>query len=92
MKYTTSIEIDLPREKVLQLIADPEQAPRWLRGLVLHEPVNGAHGQVGTTSRVVFPMGKQRMEATETITRLEPAARGSPTSPRRCRRSWRPRC
>ena len=73
MKYTTSIEIDLPREKVLQLIADPEQAPKWLRGLVLHEPVNGAHGQVGTTSRVVFQMGKQRMEATESITRLEPA-------------------
>lgn len=44
MKYTTSIEIDLPREKALQLIADPEQAPKWLRGLVLHEPVNGAHG------------------------------------------------
>jgi hypothetical protein len=73
MKYTTSIEIDLPRGKVLQLIADPEQAPKWLRGLVLHEPVNGAHGQIGTTSRVVFQMGKQRMEATETITRLEPA-------------------
>lgn len=73
MKYTTSIEIALPRDEVLQLIADPAQTPKWLRGLVLHEPVNGAHGQVGTTSRVVFQMGKQRMEATETITRLEPA-------------------
>lgn len=58
---------------MLQLIADPAQTPKWLRGLVLHEPVNGAHCQVGTTSRVVFQMGKQRMEATETITRLEPA-------------------
>ncbi|WP_026818696.1 SRPBCC family protein [Arthrobacter castelli] len=73
MKYTTSIEIALPRDEVLQLIADPSLMPKWLRGLVLHEPVNGAHGQVGTTSRVVFQMGKQRMEATETITRLEPA-------------------
>jgi carbon monoxide dehydrogenase subunit G len=73
MKYTTSIEIGLPREKVVQLVADPAHMPKWLRGLVLHEPVNGVHGQVGTTSRVVFQMGKQRMEATETITRLEPA-------------------
>ncbi|WP_163507465.1 SRPBCC family protein [Fodinicola acaciae] len=73
MKYTTSIEIDLPREKVVQLVSDPEHLPKWLRGLVLHEPVNGVHGQLGTTSRVVFQMGKQRMEATETITRLEPA-------------------
>jgi carbon monoxide dehydrogenase subunit G len=73
MKYTTSIEIDLPREKVVQLLAEPAHMPKWLRGLVLHEPVNGVHGQLGTTSRVVFQMGKQRMEATETITRLEPA-------------------
>lgn len=73
MKYTNSIEIALPREKVVHLVADPAQMPKWLRGLVLHEPVNGVHGQLGTTSRVVFQMGKQRMEATETITRLEPA-------------------
>ncbi|MGN9788858.1 SRPBCC family protein [Nonomuraea sp. ZG12] len=72
MKYTTSIEIALPREKVLQMLADPAHMPKWLRGLVLHEPVDGAHGRLGTTSRVVFQMGKQRMEATETITRLEP--------------------
>ncbi|MBB1159836.1 MULTISPECIES: SRPBCC family protein [Amycolatopsis] len=72
MKYTTSIEIALPREKVLRLIADPAHLPKWLRGLVLHEPVTGAHGRVGTTSRVVFQTGKHRMEATETITRLEP--------------------
>lgn len=52
MKDTTSIEIGLPREKVVQLIADPAQMPKWLRGLVLHEPVNGVHGQLGTTSRV----------------------------------------
>jgi uncharacterized protein YndB with AHSA1/START domain len=64
MKYTTSIEIALPREKVLQMLADPAHMPKWLRGLVLHEPVDGAHGQLGTTSRVVFQMGKQRMEAT----------------------------
>ncbi|MDP4511886.1 SRPBCC family protein [Nonomuraea turcica] len=54
MKYTTSIERDLPREKVVQLISDPPQMPKWLRGLVLHEPVNGVHGQLGTTSRVIF--------------------------------------
>jgi len=47
--------------------------PKWLRGLVLHEPVNGMHGQLGTRSRVVFQMGKRTMEVCETITRLEPA-------------------
>ncbi|MBW6433775.1 SRPBCC family protein [Actinoplanes hulinensis] len=73
MKYTVSIEIALPREQVAQLLADPAHLPKWLRGLVLHEPVSGAHGQLGTVSRVVMQMGKQRMECTETITRREPA-------------------
>lgn len=73
MKYTVSTEIALPREKVAQLLADPALLPQWLRGLVSHEPTNGgAHGHVGTTSRVVLQMGKQRMEAVETVTRREP--------------------
>ena len=72
MKYTVSIEIALPRERVAQLLADPAHMSKWLRGLVLHEPISGAHGQLGTTSRVVMQAGKQKMECTETITRREP--------------------
>ena len=74
MKYTVSIEIALPREQVAQLLADPAHIPKWLRGLVLHEAISGAHGQVGTESRVVMQMGRQTMEATETITRREPTS------------------
>ena len=73
MKYTVSIEIALPRERAVQLLADSAHLPKWLRGLVLHEPLNGMHGQVGTESRVVLQMGQQQMECTETITRREPA-------------------
>lgn len=73
MKYTDSIEIALPRERVVQLLADPAHLSKWLRGLVLHEPLRGTHGQVGTESRVVMQTGQQKMEGTETITRREPA-------------------
>jgi hypothetical protein len=73
VKLTVSIEVALPRERVVQLLADPAHLPEWLRGLVLHEPLNGMHGQVGTESRVVMRMGQQEMEGTETITRREPA-------------------
>ena len=80
MKYTVSTEIALPRERVAQLLADPAHLPMWLRGLVLHEPINGTHGHVGTTSRVVMQMGKQKIECTETITRREPVdLHGIPT-------------
>jgi hypothetical protein len=72
MKYTVSIEIALPLEEVVRLLADPAHLPKWLRGLVLHEPLRGTHGQVGTTSRVVMQMGTKTMELTETITRREP--------------------
>lgn len=72
MKYTDSIEISLPRKRVALLLSDPAHLPKWLRGLVLHEPLNGVHGQVGTESRVVMQMGKQEMECAETITRREP--------------------
>jgi len=57
---------------VAQLLADPAHRPHWLRGLVLHEPLSGEHGQVGTRSRVVLRMGQQEIECTETITRREP--------------------
>src|SRR5918995_2495420 len=79
MRYTVSIEIAQPREEVAQLLADPEHLPKWLRGLVLHEPLSGVHGQVGTKSRVVLQMGQQKFEGTETITRREPTdLRGIP--------------
>ncbi|MFN3008644.1 SRPBCC family protein [Mycolicibacterium wolinskyi] len=73
MKYTNSIEIALPRDTVAQLLADPAHIPKWLRGMVLHEPVSGIHGQLGTKSRVVMQSGKRTIECTETITRRDPA-------------------
>lgn len=72
MKYVISIEIALPRERVVQLLEDPDHRPKWLRGLVVHEPLRGADGQVGTESRIVFRSGQRTMECTETITRREP--------------------
>ncbi|WP_424186761.1 SRPBCC family protein [Actinokineospora sp. G85] len=73
MKQTVSIEIALPRQRVVQLLADPAHLPKWLRGLVLHEPLSGVHGAVGAKSRVVMQAGRREIEGTETITRREPA-------------------
>ncbi|MBC2934400.1 SRPBCC family protein [Nocardioides sp. zg-1228] len=72
MKFTTSIEIALPRQHVVELLTDPANRPKWLKGLVSHEPLTGVDGHVGTESRVVFGQGKGTMECTETITRREP--------------------
>ncbi|EWS82729.1 SRPBCC family protein [Brachybacterium phenoliresistens] len=72
MRFTVRLEIALPREKVLDLLTDPAQRPKWLRGLVRHEPVHGREGQVGTVSTVELRSGKGTMQCTETITRREP--------------------
>lgn len=72
MEYTNSIEIGLPRDRVAQLLADPTHLPKWLRGMVVHEPISGLHGQLGTMSRVVMQSGNREFECTETITRRDP--------------------
>lgn len=77
MKYTVSIEIARPLAEVAPLLADPTHIPKRLRGVVLHEPISGVHGHVGTTSRVVMQMGQQTFDATETITRRESADLGN---------------
>lgn len=87
MKYTISIESALPREKVVQPLADYAHLPKWLRGLTLHEPLSGVHGQVGTEPRVVMQTGKRRIELTETITRREPQAWRDPSGQRRSLRA-----
>ena len=81
MKYTISIESALPRERAAQLLAEPAHLPKWLRGLVLHEPLRGAHGQVGTTSRVVMQMGKQKSATTTRAPRSRNARATVRTSP-----------
>ncbi len=72
MRYQLELEIDAPREQVVQSLADPEHLSKWARELVLHEPLNGVHGHVGTRSRVVMRMGNQEIECVETVTRREP--------------------
>ncbi len=73
MKYTVSIQVALARERVVQLLADPANFPKWLRGLMVHEPISGAPGEVGTKSQVVLQTGQQKVECIETVTRREPA-------------------
>ena len=66
--YTASVEIDLPRARVIELFDNPDNLPKWQPGLESFEPISGEPGQVGAKSRMVFVYGKKRIEMTETIT------------------------
>jgi hypothetical protein len=67
MKYVVDIEIDLPRERVIQIFNEPDNRSKWQEGLLSFEHINGEPGQPGAQMRLVFQMGKRRIEMIETI-------------------------
>ena len=71
MHYTVEIDLDLPRDRVIELLDSTENLKKWLRGLQVFEPLTGEPGQPGATSRMVFQMGRRRMEMIETITKRD---------------------
>ena len=75
MHYTVEIEIDLPRERVFELLTDPAVRSKWQRGLQQVELLEGEVGEVGARSRLVFTNGKRKMEMQEVLTELVPPER-----------------
>jgi hypothetical protein len=71
LDYKTSVIIDLPRARVIELFDDPANLPKWQRGLESFEHVSGEAGKPGAKSKLVYQMGKRRMEMIETITRRD---------------------
>ena len=71
MQYTVSIDLDLPRERVIELFDNSENLYKWQRGLVSFEPLEGEPGHPGAKSKMVFKMGKRNIDMVETITKRE---------------------
>lgn len=67
MKYTTKVDIELSREKVIELFDNADNMEKWMEGLQSFEPISGTPGQPGAKSKLKFKMGKRDMEMTETI-------------------------
>ena len=66
--YTVSVDIDLPRDRVIELFDDDANLVKWQNGLQSFEPISGTPGQPGAKSRLLFDDGKCKVELTETIT------------------------
>lgn len=71
LEYDTTIVIDLPRDRVIELFDNPDNLPKWQKGLESFEHLSGEPGHPGAKSRLVFQMGARRMEMIETITRRD---------------------
>lgn len=68
MKYSLQLDLDLPRERVLELFDNPDNMKEWQPGLVSYEHLGGEPGQVGATAKLVYKMGKRDVEMIETVT------------------------
>lgn len=67
MKYSCEIEINQPREKVIELFDNPNNMGKWMEGLQSFEHISGTPGQPGAKSRLRFKIGKRDMEMIETV-------------------------
>ncbi len=69
MKYSNEIVIDLPREKVIELFDNVENLEKWQPGFLGFEHISGEPGKEGSKSKMMYQMGKRKVEMIETITK-----------------------
>ena len=68
MRYKTEIIINLPRARVIELFDSFENLKKWQEGLISYEHISGEPGQPGAKTRLLYDMGRRRIEMIETIT------------------------
>jgi len=67
MKYIHSIDINLPREKVIELFDNPDNMKHWQPGLISYEHIEGDQGKPGAKMRLNYKIGRREVEMIETI-------------------------
>lgn len=67
MKYTTSINIDLPRSKVIALFEDATKLLDWQRGLQSTKLLKGKNGEIGAKRKLKIILEGQQISMFETI-------------------------
>ncbi len=68
MKYTTTVEINLPINRVIELFDNADNLKKWQPELISFEHLSGTPGQVGAKSKMLYKMNKREVEMIETIT------------------------
>ena len=68
MGYQLDLEIDLPRERVLELFLDEDNLTKWQPELVSFERIEGENREVGAKTRQLHRMGRREVLMIETVT------------------------
>ena len=67
MKYSTDIDISVPRDRVVALFSDPDTVSEWQESFIRMDYVSGELGQAGNVHNLVHKMGRREMVMKETI-------------------------
>ena len=68
MKYSLTIDLELSRERVIELFDNPDNLSKWQPDLISFEHMSGTAGQAGAKSKLLYKMGKREIEMIETVT------------------------
>ena len=71
MRYQMETIIERPRSRVIELFDSFDNMKDWQEGLVSAEHLSGEAGQPGAKTRLVYDMGKRRIDMIETIIRRD---------------------
>lgn len=67
MKYTLSLDVEVPRETLVQLYVNPQHWPKWQDSLVSYELLSGENRQAGSKTKLVNRFAKKNIEIGETV-------------------------
>jgi hypothetical protein len=67
MKFTCSVIINQPKEKVAAYFANPEYLGKYQEGFLRKELISGDSMKDNAVSKLYYKMGKGEMELTETV-------------------------
>ena len=72
MRYTIELEVNLPRERMLEVFLDRSNTAKWQPGFISSTPISGTPGTVGAKDRQLHQQGNREQEIVETITVMNP--------------------
>ena len=75
LAYSYDLDLDLPRDQVVELFSDHNNAQHWQPTLLRIEHVSGESRQKGAVHRLYHKMGKREVEMTESIDEASPPNR-----------------
>jgi len=71
MKFQCHVDINSPRDKVIELFDNPANMHHWQDGFVSFEPKDGIPGEQGSTATIKYKMNNRDIILLETITKRD---------------------